>query len=112
SMKLRPGNTSVTRSRRPLIGAFLSPMHARNSNGSIHHFHRDEVLVWQFHPACLSFLYRLVTSCCHGGVAASERAVDGIGFVLLGLSMIGSSLRCARNTGICRSWQMLSACCR
>ena len=27
-----------------MIGAFLSPMHARNSNDSIHHFHRDEVL--------------------------------------------------------------------
>ena len=42
--KLRPGNTSATRSRRLLIGAFLSPMRVTNSNDSIHHFHRDGVL--------------------------------------------------------------------
>src|SRR5262245_6057745 len=37
-------NTSATRSRRPLIGDFLSPMRATNSNDFIHHFHRDGVL--------------------------------------------------------------------
>jgi len=37
---LQPGNTSATRSKWPLIGAFLSLMRATNSNGSIHHFHR------------------------------------------------------------------------
>src|SRR5262245_5466548 len=47
SVKSRPGNTSATRSRRPLIGAFRSPMRATNSNGSIHHFHRDGVLAFE-----------------------------------------------------------------
>jgi len=43
-VKSRPGNTSATRSRQPLIGGFPSLMHAKNSNGSIHHFRRDGVL--------------------------------------------------------------------
>src|SRR5262252_8181560 len=42
--KLRPGNTSAMESRPPSTGAFLSPMRARNSNDSIPHFQRDEVL--------------------------------------------------------------------
>src|SRR2546426_6576861 len=44
SVKSRPGNISATRSRRSLIGDFLSPKRAINSNGSIRHFHRDGVL--------------------------------------------------------------------
>jgi hypothetical protein len=42
--KLRPGNTSAMESRPPSTGAFLSLMLARNSNDSIPHFQRDEVL--------------------------------------------------------------------
>jgi hypothetical protein len=67
------------------------------------------ILVWQSHPARLSFLYRLVAVRCQGGVAASERAAGGRGFALLGFSMTGSSLRCARTTGMRRSWQTRSA---
>ena len=44
SEKSRPGNISAMQSKRLLIGAFLSPMRARNSNVSIHHFQRDKVL--------------------------------------------------------------------
>ena len=66
-------------------------------------------LVLQSHPACLSFLYRLAEVRCQVGVAASERASGGRGFALLGSGMTGSSLRCARNTGMRRSWQTLSA---
>jgi hypothetical protein len=66
------------------------------------------ILVWQSHPARLSFLYRLVAVRCQGGVAASERAAGGRGFALRGSSMTGSSLRCARKTGMRRSWQALS----
>src|SRR4029453_13756975 len=43
-VKARPGSLSVTPSRPPLTGALLSLMPARNSNDSIHHFHRDGVL--------------------------------------------------------------------
>jgi hypothetical protein len=35
------------------------------------------ILVWQSHPARLSFLYRLVAVRCQVGVAASERAAGG-----------------------------------
>ena len=42
SAKSRLGNTSATRSRPLSIGAFQSPMHARNSNDFIDHFQRDE----------------------------------------------------------------------
>src|SRR5262245_32795049 len=43
-MKLRPGNTSATRSKQPLIGGSRSMMRVRSSNDSIHHFHRDGIL--------------------------------------------------------------------
>ena len=43
-VQLRPGNTSAIRSKRLLIGVFLSPMRVRNSRGSLHHLHRDKVL--------------------------------------------------------------------
>src|SRR5262249_2318692 len=43
-VQLRPGNTSAIRSKRLLIGAFLSPMRVRNSSGSLHRLHRDKVL--------------------------------------------------------------------
>ena len=38
-------DTSAMESRPPSTGAFLSPMRAKNSNDSIPHFQRDEVLV-------------------------------------------------------------------
>ena len=44
SEQSRPGNISAIQSKRLLIGALLSPMRARNSNASIHHFQRDKVL--------------------------------------------------------------------
>src|SRR2546426_4295837 len=46
SMKSRPGKSNATPSRPPLTGGFQSRMHAKNSKGFIHYFHRDELLVY------------------------------------------------------------------
>src|SRR2546430_7159735 len=63
----RPGNTSATQSKRPLMGDFLSPLRVTHSNDSLPHSPRDEVRAQDLRNGHRGPCWRLLADDLHQG---------------------------------------------